>query len=725
MVLVKSYVDGWKSKVELIDEIRNIYMEYERLETKRSTQCVLFNNCIIWITSDEIEEEIDINIYFSIMDTISFWLAECKTIIERMNFLDNLYHFNVSLDGDKKTYYHAPTKNIELTEIIKIKGKGRHYDLIWSPKAFGQMSCKTNDKEKQLCQMIFEVLNKNTHEPYRYEKELNNIFNNPMKKKFFSVDANETPYLKPITKRYNPMIHSEDEDQLLDIIGRHISATGKWKYGIIPDKDRTKVTNKIVALLYDMLKHEIEQLSPYNLIEVIYYDLEEVLYKLMLAGKRYAYDLACYPEKEEEYMQDYNDLNRTSMALRFMIEYVASTPPKGKNIVGIGKYEYILAICSLIIEWAYKNDLFYYNVFNTPVEILRSNRIGMRQNEFINIYQYGDKYRREQLFYNSSSDFRKKYFIDKMDYSEELNEAFISDYGYTFDQFCKIIIEIINYGNKKENREIFWENKDILIEHLLKVDIEVTLEIIIKVIQDISLTERKDFLKLPSKFRKEDVYPWRFNRAYSFIRRPLIIRDDEIIWGNRQLYHMLLYVSDLIHNGKFSTKDNKMSTLIGKISNARGRIFNQSIVDILLDMKVFRIEPNVKKINKCFIADENGNTLGDIDVLIIDEENHYIYVAEVKDFKFSRNPYEIQLEYQKMFVDGEEKCFATKHNNRVSWVKNHLEDLKQQYGLKSGPWKVKGLFIVSEQLVSNHVYKQNIEVIFKAELSIERIRAIK
>lgn len=725
MVLIESYIDGWKNKVELTDEIRNIYMEYERLETKRSTQCVLFSNCVIWITSDEIVEELDINIYFSIMDSLSFWLAECKTIIEKMNFLDNLYHFNVSLHGDKKTYYYAPTEDIELTEIIKIKGKGRHYNLIWSPKAFGQMSCKTNDKEKRLCQMVLETLNKNTYEPYDYEKELNDIFNNPMKKKFFSLNADETPYLKPMVSRNNRMIHSEDEDHLLDIIGRHILATEKWKYGIIPDTDRIKVTNKIVGLLYEMLQHEIEQLSPYNLIEVIYYDLEEVLYKLMLAGKRYAYDLACYPEKEEEYMQDYNGLNRTSMALRFMIEYVAAKPPKGKNIVGIGKYEYILAICSSIIDWAYKNDLFYYNVFNTPVEILRSNRIGMRQNEFINMYQYGDKYRRRQLFYSSSSDFRKKHSINKTDYSDELNEAFISDYGYTFDQFCKIIIEIINYGNKKGNVEIFCENKDILIEYLLKSDIEVTLEIISKVIQDISLTERKDFLKLPSKFRKEDVYPWRFNRAYSFIRRPVIIRDNEVIWGNRQLYHMLLYVNDLIYNGKISTKDNKMATLIGKISNDRGRIFNQSIVDILLDMKVFRVEPNVKKINKCLIADENRNTLGDIDVLIIDEKMHCIYVAEVKDFKFSRNPYEIQLEYQKMFVDDEEKCYATKHNNRVVWVKKHLEDLKQQYGLQNGLWKVKGLFIVSEQLISNHVYRQNIEVISKAELSIERIRFIK
>ena len=145
---------------------------------------------------------------------------------------------------------------------------------------------------------------------------------------------------------------------------------------------------------------------------------------------------------------------------------------------------------------------------------------------------------------------------------------------------------MINYGNEREHDEVFVENTDSLIEYLLNLNIDLTSEVVTQVIGNISLTERKDFLKLPSKFRKEDVYPWRFNRAYSFNRRPVIIRGDDAIWGNRQLYHMLLYVTDLIYDGRLSTKDNKMATLIGRISDNRGRLFNQLIVDMLLDMGV-------------------------------------------------------------------------------------------------------------------------------------------
>ena len=376
-------------------------------------------------------------------------------------------------------------------------------------------------------------------------------------------------------------------------------------------------------------------------------------------------------------------------------------------------------------QWAYKNDLFHYNIFNTPVEILKSDRIGMKQDEFYTIYQYGDKYRREQLYYNSSSDFHKKYTINQENYSDALDIAFQAEYGYSFTQFCRLIMGMIEYGKEREEQEVYIAPKEKLIEYIVQIDEKLSNEIAIAIIKDISLTERDDFLKVPSGFRKEDVYPWRFNRAYSFNRRPVIIRNDMIIWGNRQLYHMLMYVTDLIYEGKISTKNDKMCTLIGRISDDRGRKFNKLISDILSDMEVFVIDSNVDRINKKPVADKNGNTLGDIDVLIIDNEMHHIYVAEVKDFNFSRNPYEIQLEYQKMFVDGKKKCYATKHARRVDWVKEHLEDLKIYYQLSDVIWNVYGLFIVSEPLISMQVYHQKLEVISRAELSVERIRSIK
>ena len=76
--------------------------------------------------------------------------------------------------------------------------------------------------------------------------------------------------------------------------------------------------------------------------------------------------------------------------------------------------------------------MFFYHIFDTPVEILQSNRIGMKHHEFDVMFSQGDQYRRQQLYYNSSSILRKVYGKTEIDYSERIDEGFKEEYGYSF-----------------------------------------------------------------------------------------------------------------------------------------------------------------------------------------------------------------------------------------------------------------------------------------------------
>ena len=102
----------------------------------------------------------------------------------------------------------------------------------------------------------------------------------------------------------------------------------------------------------------------------------------------------------------------------------------------------------------------------------------------------------------------------------------------------------------------------------------------------------------PEPFRKEDVYPWRFNRELSFTRRPIIIRGDEMIWGNRQLDHMIRFTLGLINNGKLKAHSSKMDSLVGRISDERGAEFNDFIYKILVNFNVFEVYPNISKVTE-------------------------------------------------------------------------------------------------------------------------------
>ena len=174
---------------------------------------------------------------------------------------------------------------------------------------------------------------------------------------------------------------------------------------------------------------------------------------------------------------------------------------------------------------------------------------------------------------------------------------------------------------------------------------------------------------------------------------------------------MFIFTLNLIYEGKLKTRKSKFTTLLGEISKKRGEDFNNQVYYKIKEIDTFIVDKNLKKINHKSITDDNGNTLGDIDILYIVPNRNLIVLAEVKDFNCSKNPYEMNLEYEKMFVDKEKKSFATKHKNRALWVKEHLEDVKKQYKLSGDKWIVKYIFIVNEAMVSNTFYKMGYTII--------------
>lgn len=717
--LIKSYDDKTKIPVVLSDVKRKIYFD-ENFATKNVLSfCIRFSDVIIWLTSDVnfISDVPDVNVIQSLMDMTSYWLSESREIIEHMDLMYSIYHFSLCFEKNSTTGNNAKT----LDEYVTISGGPTHYTVTFSELSLIPFNCETNRVEKEYITLFLDYLSKTSSIAITYNSIIERIFSPSYKKKIVSFDIQREKYLTPVLFPQNTAIRPEDEDRLSSLIGQQAVESHRWNYGPVSNSDGEDIVFFCVNTLYDMLKREVSEWSPVGLLEKIYSDLEEVISSEYSQYDRYRYDVTCYPEKEDEYLKQLNDVNRLSMALKFLAEYVTATPPSGETPIGLGRYEFVLAICVQIIEWAYRKDLLHYKMMNLPISILKSNRIGINEAELVRMGQYGSRYRKEQLAYSSAS-FPSS--SESNDYSQALDEAFLSAYSYSHTQLAVFIHLLIDFGEEHLQGEVVITTKDELLGYLYERDNEFTSEISTRILKDITLTAREDFMKAPAGFRKEDVYPWRFNRQYSFIRRPILCRGNDLIWGIRQLYHSLLYVTNLIYGGRLATTDKKMNTLMGRICNDQGDAFNQHISDIVKSFGVFKVFPNVKRINKKKIADEKGDVLGDIDVLIIDEKKHRIVVAEVKNFDFSKNPYEIHAEYQKMFLDGKKKSFATKHKRRVEWVIAHFDDVRAQYSLSRNKWTVHGVFITNEPLMSVNTYRKKLSVLSEAELSVESLRKI-
>ena len=136
---------------------------------------------------------------------------------------------------------------------------------------------------------------------------------------------------------------------------------------------------------------------------------------------------------------------------------------------------------------------------------------------------------------------------------------------------------------------------------------------------------------------------------------------------------------------------------------------------------------NVVSINSKHISDEEGNDLGDIDVLSISKDLRKIYVVEVKDYSLAKNFNDLSIEIKKLFEGTEDsKPDYEKHINRFTWVLNHKDDIIKEYKLNGTNWQIIPLFITNQPMVS-HKYKKfkNINLIDIGDLNYNYLKNLK
>jgi len=707
-------------EIVLNEQERNIYCATDKIDFTLMNR---FKNMDIWVSAKAPSSVEELNLLRSVLDLITYWFSEAKEIFEKNTFTVKSILIKNHFTGDLTDYYLAGNiGNSSISTYLSTRIEGATINVYWTPKAFLCLANKNNNSEKELVKWLFTQISSFLVDGLEYEC-FDKLFNNHLKTKVFAFDYTNYPYFKPMVEelRHIPV---EYEHRLLDEIGDYLRKEKKYDYGIIQNEEKHKICNDIVGFLYRKLQSKVKEFDAIGFYELLYYDLEQIMFSMMVTQRRYSYDIACYPERAKKIDFEYNEINKSSVATKFLLEYIAAIPPSGKTPLGECDYEYMLTICSLIIEWAHNSDMFLYKMIDNDLEILHSGRIGLKKDkiEELGNSNYIASRKRLNAISNPSIDL---YTPPDLISSDELDCAFKDEFSYTYTELNVCILELIAIGDliggevKRKNRQSTCE--------LIAKNTSLAEETVFKIINDMSLCERDDYLTPPPSFNKYDILPWKFNRKLSFIRRPITLVHNDLIWGNRQLYHSLRYLYDLILNSRLPVRENgALKSYLGKLIDSRGNNFNDVVADKLKGFESLIVDSKLKKINGKHIADDQGNTLGDIDVLAILPSKKKIIVIEVKDFSFAKTPYELHQQYLSVFCDdGEKLCYISKHKKRVNWVKEHLDDVITKYSLNSGKWKVLDALVVDESIISNEFYHQNQTILLYSELSEELIKRIK
>jgi hypothetical protein len=560
-----------------------------------------------------------------------------------------------------------------------------------------------------------------------------------MKKKILTVDTSNNARLDD---RYISMVRKlqkHDVQEQMDGLANQLDIKEYSVGKVIESKiKREKLCREIVEVYYDRLKLLISLYSWESLIErLIAYNEALSNYKA-LKDLTTATTIECFTgvsSKIDEELEEIPVISSTALSLRTLIEIVSAEPPKGNKKLSVADFDVLLAITDCLINWSMISGHIHCKIVNHELSILEPGRIGVDKEAFDKVYKPFMKNKILEHLEYSIKNFSNNFVLKKR---EEINvdisiyeEASEAEFGLTLSQiadFHRSLIEI-GFEQKVAVPSLNLSHLKLKLKEVLHWDNE-TIE---KAIKLFSLFPRKKWEIPPEGFKSNDIWPWKYNRRLSYIRRPLVIgpnieEENQIVfWGSRHVEEAFFNLIELVRTGRYIVPKNggseKMSYLIGTIINEKGTEFRQKVEQWFLDNTDCKVDHEVPIKPRGKLNAEID--LGDIDVLVIDEINKKVLLVECKNLNYGRNPQEIANEIERFIGESDEdKSWTKKHIKRHEWVEANINTLTEAYELKNEMFSVHSLFIVSNEIPAPYIRSMPLPLISYSRLVREGLNSL-
>lgn len=503
---------------------------------------------------------------------------------------------------------------------------------------------------------------------------------------------------------------------LLDGLGAHLRIDKGRSEGRIADGERTLVLNEAVAYFRERLQAEVVQLEPHALEAMVARHertlFEQATGKLMVSAK-----LACYsdfPETVAKARKQLPELSRLAVAQRVAIEYMTTVPPSGSLPLTTARADLITALALDMVNYGMISDAIHFKLTDRVMNILPSGRLGISRDEFYETAQ--SRFIDQTAASTIEEDVER--FPERWALSAEptvalkqkvadLDAAAAAEFGFTFTDMKILTEALITIAG---DQSVVTMKESALIAMVAET-VGWEQQRVAKMFGELTLTSRPDFLNPPTPYTPRDVQPWLFNRRLSYLRRPLLRRgsgvDAEIVYGLRLLMHVGPYLMGLCTSARLThVRSHSMAKVIEQVRNADTKAFNHRVAELCRSDPKLTVDENVTKVLGKKVARANGDLLGDLDVLVIDTRRRRIRVIETKDLGVARNPREMDNQLTSVFsMSGPKPSDATRHVERVEWVRSNLPRVLERYGINANgdKWTVEGLFVVDQDLMTHHL----------------------
>jgi len=521
------------------------------------------------------------------------------------------------------------------------------------------------------------------------------------------------------------MLQTADITTARALVGGHVSAEFSLENEPIPRDQREKVVRSCVERLLAEVRELLSTVSPDGLLEQLLAANERIVAESEHSRAVLPARLATYPavDSQGRLRDEAARASQAAVCCRFLAEYVAAQPPTGEQPWGVHLYDRAMALTGEMISWAYLDDAFVYHMSDVglllnedgELRLEEQDRYEMGRVAYFDVHVAAQRETMQRIFMRRFDSGPSQ--TEASELVERINALMFAEAGATLTELGELLHAASAYAAGQESEIVAIERS--AANAILAAELEWPSEKVDRALSYLTIGPRPSFLKPPSG-NWSDVVPSRFARRWSLNRRPFIARGDELLWGRRQVLVALNVMLGQIASGRFQSlaESTELRDELSLLASEEGKKFEHEVAEVFRADSRFVVAESVAALGGHKLQRANGQSLGDIDVLVADTVARVLYGVECKDLAGALTPSEVAGELSEHF-DEEGTTSSTKHAERVAWLEKRRPEALHHLGIADNPaaWRVAGMFVTGRPVMAPYIRDVQFEIVAIDKLS--------
>ncbi len=678
----------------------------------------------IWITNHQVQNKEMVTEIRNFAEAIGFWLYKLKE--EVANSLEanisNFFEINIILDD--VVFENKQTKDIiessdDTQYTFALSNNTLDFTIPFSKMKTFVGSNNVGEREMMRALLKgFNVIEQIHFSDDFINQSLDKAMPLGSAKMILLSDSQKDPLIDNrwlISPKY---ISNSEIERTLDELPILIEEKSKIPANIENPKAKKELFNAATQILLETLEEEVK-IFEFDFLLMSLIELHESLvWKREHNKTLIPAQILCFGDldgKLDEISNNENKLVKTSLATRCLIEYLAANPTKGQIKASFDDIDRLLVLMHEIANYGFLSDAVHFKLANPTIGKLKSGRIGISREFFddklrpfaeANTKEEIDKYLAnfENRFEISNfSEVRAEEEIDGDNELEAIDKAFLGDWGIGYLNIYKFCFSCFMIGVENESSTISMTESDFITK--LTDEFKLPEKEVINGIIRFSISERPEYLKAPEGFHNNEVFPWKYNREFSFARRFIIKHinskgESILTWGFRNAISAEKQLHYLLHEGKLNNGGKNIEKLLGTFRERKGKVYRNQVKDwlkgnenlIVIDYEVDISPKGHLKADKKY---------GDVDILVYCQETNFVWSLECKDTNKAKNIHEMKKEMDNYLGREEGKGWIKKHIERHKWLEANTDKICELLKIDK-PIKVVSYMLSSEVIPTSY-----------------------